>query len=86
MNGPPGQQRVLRIALGLPVAFAVGFLAAFSGVTVPAPPSLLGALIVASMTLGYVVADRFLAARAARCGDLCAGPSGDIKPTQARRS
>lgn len=90
MGGPPTQrlQRPLRIALGVPVAFAVGFLSAVLGIGVPAPPTLLGALIVAAMTLGYLLADRFLVKqsvpRAAECSPpLDAVSLGVVKPDPA---
>ena len=45
----------------------------------PSPPSLVGALLVVAMTLGYAVADRMLAAGSASpatAAHLCGGPSG----------
>jgi XapX domain-containing protein len=73
------------LALGLPVAFAVGFLASLAGIPVPAPPTVLGGLVVMAMTLGYLFADRFLVSRPSSSEDVCAGPSGAIKSAQVHR-
>ncbi len=74
-----------RLALGLPVAFAVGFLASLAGIPVPAPPTVLGALVVMAMTLGYRFADRLLVSRPSSSEDVCAGPSGVIKSARVHR-
>lgn len=66
----------VRFALGLLLGFAIGFACRWSGVPAPAPPALVGALIVFAMTAGYVLADRFLARRAATQAMACGGPTG----------
>jgi len=51
---------MLRIAAGLIVGFLVGAGCRWFNVPSPSPPSLWGAFLVVSMTLGYVVADVFM--------------------------
>jgi XapX domain-containing protein len=51
--------QLLKPILGFVLAFAIGSLCRISGVPVPAPPALVGALLVLSMTLGYLAADRW---------------------------
>lgn len=65
----------MKTALGIAVAFAVGFACRAFGIPSPAPPALTGALLVLAMTLGYAGADRFMAGRA-RHAENCAGPNG----------
>ena len=48
----------MKIALGLALAFAIGVGSRLAGIPLPAPPVLIGALLVLAMTLGYVVTDR----------------------------
>jgi len=69
----------VKIALGLLLGLAVGALCRLLAIPSPAPPVLGGALLVVSMTLGYIVTDRWFAKRAARHQDLCGGPDGSIK-------
>lgn len=57
---------VMKITIGLMLAFAVGAGCRATGVPLPAPPVLIGALIVAAMSAGYVVTDRFVRIRAAK--------------------
>lgn len=65
-----------RFAIGLCLGFAIGFACRWGGIPAPAPPALVGALIVFTMTLGYVLADRFLARRHATQAVNCGGPTG----------
>lgn len=65
----------MKAALGMIVAFAVGFACRVFGIPSPAPPALTGALLVLAMTLGYAGADRVMARRARHAAN-CAGPSG----------
>jgi XapX domain-containing protein len=53
---------VLKIAIGLALGFLVGAGCRWFDVPAPSPPTLLGACLVVSVTLGYVTADRMLAA------------------------
>jgi len=71
----------MKIALGLALAFAIGVGCRLAGIPLPAPPVLIGALLVLAMTLGYVVTDRYATHRAARSKPLCGGPTGETGGT-----
>jgi len=66
----------MKIALGLLLALAIGVVCRLAAIPLPAPPVLVGALLVLAMTLGYVVTDRFATHREAKTRHLCGGPSG----------
>jgi XapX domain-containing protein len=68
-----------KIVLGFALAFAIGVLCRMAGVPLPAPPALMGALLVVAMTIGYIVTDRVATHRACRHRPLCGGPSGTTK-------
>ena len=72
----------MKIALGLLLALAIGVCCRLVAIPLPAPPVLIGALLVLAMTLGYVVTDRFAAHREAKTRPLCGGPSGKTKEAQ----
>ena len=65
----------MKSVIGLVLAFALGFACRAFGIPSPAPPVILGALLVVAMTSGYIVVDRWAAAPAQHAPD-CAGPSG----------
>ena len=70
----------MKTALGIAIAFATGFVCRALGIPSPAPPMLIGALLVMAMTIGYVIADRCMATRAAQSRN-SAGPSGRAAPS-----
>lgn len=80
-----------KIILGLLLGFLIGAGCRWLDIPVPSPPSLIGALLVVAMTLGYTAADRYLSARAhpaATTAHLCGGPTGETiaqKVSSARR-
>jgi len=51
---------VLRMAIGLILGFLIGAGCRWFDVPAPSPPTLLGACLVVSMTLGYLVVDRLV--------------------------
>lgn len=53
----------VRIGIGLLVGLLLGGACRLVGIPVPAPPDLLGAALVVSITLGYVAADLYLERR-----------------------
>ncbi len=69
----------MKIALSLLLAPAIGVACRLAAIPLPAPPVLIGALLVVAMTLGYVATDRFAAHREANSKPLCGGPSGETK-------
>ena len=66
----------MKVALGLLLAFTIGVICRVVLIPLPAPPVLIGALVVLSMTLGYVATDRFAGHREAKHRHLCGGPTG----------
>lgn len=69
----------MKTAIGLALALAIGIACRLAGIPLPAPPVLIGALLVLAMTLGYVTTDRFASHRAATAKSLCGGPSGETQ-------
>ena len=50
----------MKSAIGLVLAFAVGFACRAFGIPSPAPPVILGALLVMAMTVAYLEVDRWM--------------------------
>ncbi len=68
-----------RILAGLILALSVGAIARVADLPLPAPPILLGALLVLAMSLGYETVDRLASHRAASQKANCAGHDGARK-------
>jgi XapX domain-containing protein len=66
---------MIKPIVGLVLAFAFGFVCRVFGIPSPAPPVILGALLVMAMTVGYLAVDRFMTLPARHAAD-CGGPSG----------
>jgi XapX domain-containing protein len=66
----------LKIALGLTLALAIGIACRLAAIPLPAPPVLIGALLLLAMTLGYVATDHFASHRKCKSKSLCGGPTG----------
>ncbi|NOZ10246.1 MAG: DUF1427 family protein [Gammaproteobacteria bacterium] len=75
----------MKIAIGIILAFAIGVICRFSGIPVPAPPVIVGALLVLAMTVGYTLADRFSGRRSNKHRELCGGPTGAPLETRAKK-
>ena len=65
----------MKLFLGLALAFAIGFACRAFGIPSPAPPVVVGALLVVAMTIGYLLVDRSVTRPAQHSID-CGGPSG----------
>jgi XapX domain-containing protein len=65
----------MKSVLGLALAFAIGFACRTFDIPSPAPPIIVGALLVVAMTVGYLLVDRALTQPARHAID-CGGPSG----------
>ena len=57
----------MKMVIGFLLAFVIGALCKIAGIPVPAPPAIMGALLVLSMTSGYVLAGHY--ARGKQRGD-----------------
>src|SRR6266540_3870166 len=77
----PRTETALKLLLGLAIAFAIGFACRAFGVPSPAPPVIVGALLVVAMTIGYLLVDRALTQPAQHAID-CGGPSGLAPSTE----
>lgn len=56
----------MKITLGFILAFGIGVVCRLSGIPVPAPPALMGAVLVLAMTGGYLLVDRYAGQTSAR--------------------
>jgi XapX domain-containing protein len=65
----------MKSMIGIVLAFALGFSCRAFGIPSPAPPLILGALLVMAMTVGYLAVDRRTPSPAKHAPD-CDGPSG----------
>lgn len=71
----------MKILLGLLLGFAVGAGCRWLDIPLPSPPKLIGALLVVTMTLGYIATDALITKKFAHKGEpttkaLCGGPTG----------
>lgn len=69
----------MKIVLGILLAFGIGVVCRLSGIPVPAPPVIVGALLVVAMTSGYLIVGYFAAHRPSKNRALCGGPSGSTR-------
>lgn len=53
----------MKIAIGFLLAATIGIVCRLADIPVPAPPAVVGALLVLSMTSGYLLADRLVQRR-----------------------
>jgi XapX domain-containing protein len=66
---------MIKPIIGLTLAFAFGFVCRVFNIPSPAPPVILGALLVMAMTVGYLAVDHVMTSPARHAVD-CGGPSG----------
>jgi XapX domain-containing protein len=67
----------LKIAIGLALGVAIGAVRRIFSIPSPAPQVIAGALLVLSMTIGWIVTDRYFARGPKRNAGLCGGPTGE---------
>ncbi|MEM7055173.1 MAG: DUF1427 family protein [Pseudomonadota bacterium] len=67
-----------KTVIGLALGFLIGLGCSLLAIPVPAPPVLVGALLVVAMTSGYILTDKYLAiSRPQAQKSNCGGPSGE---------
>ena len=66
----------MKITLGLVLGPLIGAGCWLADIPVPAPPALMGALLVLAITVGCIATDQFASHREARHRQLCGGPTG----------
>ncbi len=69
----------MKICIGLFLCFVIGGACRYFGLPVPAPPALMGALLIVSMSCGYILVDHYLTRRLATTRNYCAGSAGGGK-------
>jgi XapX domain-containing protein len=77
----PANIQRFKIGLGLLLGVAIGAVCRLLHIPSPAPPVLTGALLVVSMTLGYITTDRYCTS-AALNRQHCGGPDGETRGAQ----
>ena len=63
-ENPGATEYAMKSMIGIVLAFALGFACRAFGIPSPAPPLILGALLVMTMTIGYIAVDRWMASPA----------------------
>ena len=66
----------MKAIIGLVIGFAIGGACRAFGVPLPAPPVLVGALLVVAMTAGHSLTDHYLVKKESTTRDLRGGSSG----------
>ncbi len=74
---------MLKIIVGLVLGLFIGAGCRWFDIPIPSPPRLVGALLVASITIGYMAADKLIATRYSSKGpastqEMCGGPTGEV--------
>lgn len=68
----------MKSIIGLVVAFSIGVVCRLAVLPLPAPPVIVGALLVVAMTTGYILVDRFFSHRECKTRAMCGGPTGHV--------
>lgn len=81
---------MIRIVAGMILGLLIGAGCRWFDIPLPSPPKLVGVLLIASITLGYMVTDNLVAARFAAKGpaltrDMCGGPTGEVRSSAVAR-
>jgi len=66
----------VKTAIGVVIGIAIGVACRWFDLPVPAPPRLMGAVLVLSLTTGYVVTDRLMDGGEAAMAERSGGPAG----------
>jgi XapX domain-containing protein len=69
---------MIKIVAGIALGLLIGAGCRWFDIPTPAPPKLIGAILVVAMTVGYTGADRFLSSRLATTAHLSGTPTGGM--------
>jgi XapX domain-containing protein len=74
---------VIKILAGLILGLFIGSACRWFDIPLPGPPKLVGALLIVSITVGYLATDQFIAAKFSSKApsvtrEMCGGPTGDV--------
>ena len=70
----------LKVITGFLLAIAIGVVCRLAGLPLPAPPVFIGALLVVTMTSGYLMVEHLQPNRTDTQRKNCAGPTGTPTP------
>lgn len=71
---------MMKVTIGLLIGFVIGLGCSFLAIPLPAPPVLVGAMLVVAMTSGYILTDKYLANDTGNDQEEnCGGPTGGTK-------
>ena len=73
---------MIKVIAGLSLGLVIGAACRWFDIPLPGPPKLVGALLIVSITSGYIATDKLMAAKFPAKGpaltqNLCGGPNGD---------
>lgn len=74
----------MKAVIGLTLAFGIGAVCRLADIPLPAPPAVVGAVLVLSMTLGYLLMNKLASHRLDRSRSHCGGPSGELPSSETR--
>ena len=74
---------MIKIVAGLILGLLIGSACRWFDIPLPGPPRLVGALLIVSITLGYLATDRVIATRFSSKApsvtrEMCGGPTGEV--------
>ena len=74
---------MIKLTVGMILCVLIGAGCRWFDLPVPSPPKLGGVLLVAALTVGYMVTDRLIASKFSAMGPastqgMCGGPTGDV--------
>lgn len=74
---------MIKIIAGLVLGLLMGALCRWFDFPLPGPPKFVGALLVVSVTLGYMATDKLMAVKFSSKGpastlEMCGGPTGEV--------
>jgi XapX domain-containing protein len=74
---------MIKIIAGMILGLLIGVGCRWFDIPLPGPPKLVGALLIVSITVGYMATDKLIASRFSAKGpaltqDMCGGPTGEV--------
>jgi XapX domain-containing protein len=75
-----GDTVMIKMIAGIVLGLLIGAGCRWFDVPAPAPPKLIGAILVVAMTVGYLGADRLMSQHSATAVRVANGPSSDSAP------
>jgi XapX domain-containing protein len=74
---------MIKMIAGMILGLLIGVGCRWFDIPLPGPPKLVGALLIVSITVGYMATDKLIASRFSAKGpaltqDMCGGPTGEV--------